>query len=158
MANRHFHHSHFGVALSGRRLIHRLIWIEALCFALLVAFISFDDEVLIPRVVSASFPYSPQAVAGALDSIGVVLLFLLALYIQLKVLNKIKLLEGMMSVCANCKRIQDGVDHWSPIEEYIQKRSHADFSHTICPDCGVKLYGDLYLKANGLPGGRKAKG
>jgi hypothetical protein len=148
----------FAPLLSGRHLIHRLIWIEAFCFALMVIFISVDDEYLIPRlipmIVSGSPHYSPQAIASLLDSLGVLALFLLAVYIQLKVLNKIKLLEGMLSVCANCKKVRDGQDTWSPIEEYIQKRSHADFSHTICPDCGVKLYGDLYLKANANPENR----
>jgi uncharacterized paraquat-inducible protein A len=141
--------------LSGRHLIYRLIWIEAFCFALLVAFISLDDEYLIPKFINSDFPFSQHAMAGMLDSVGVICLFLLALYIQIKVLNKIKLLEGMLSVCANCKRIHDGKNHWSPIEEYIHERSHADFSHTICPDCGVKLYGDLYVRANGEPGNEK---
>ncbi|MDB5050598.1 MAG: histidine kinase [Fibrobacteres bacterium] len=139
-------------ALTGRYLMYRLIWIEGFCFALLVAFISLDDEYLIPKFVKSDFPFSQHAVAGMLDSVGVILLFLLALYIQIKVLNKIRLLEGMLSVCANCKRIHDGKNHWSPIEEYIHERSHADFSHTICPDCGVKLYGDLYVRANRAPG------
>jgi hypothetical protein len=138
--------------LSGRSLIRRLIWIEALCFALLIVFISVDDEYVIPHFLRSTSSVSAQTVAGILDSFGVLLLFLLALYIQLQVLQKIKLLEGIMSVCANCKRIQDDEGHWCQIEEYIHKHSHADFSHTICPDCGVKLYGDLYLKANPAPG------
>jgi hypothetical protein len=141
--------------LSGRRLIRRLIWIEAFCFALLIAFISVDDEYVIPHFLRITNTETAQLVAGILDSLGVILLFLLALYIQLKVLGKIKLLEGIMSVCANCKRIQDDEGHWCQIEEYISRHSHADFSHTICPDCGVKLYGDLYLKANPAPGGPK---
>jgi hypothetical protein len=138
--------------LRGRRLIHSLIWVEALCFALLIVFISIDDEIIIPMLVSAKVPFTPHAIAGILDSLGVLLLFLLALNIQLQVLGKIKMLEGILSVCANCKKIQDGKNRWSPIEEYIQERTHADFSHTICPDCGVMLYGDLYLKANGPAG------
>lgn len=133
--------------LAGRRLIHRLIFIEAASFALLIVFISFDDEWLIPRLISKDFAFAPNLLAGAVDSLWVAALFGLALYIQLKYLHKIRLLEGMLSVCANCKKIRDGSNHWSPMEEYIQQRSHADFSHTICPDCGVKLYGDLYLKA-----------
>jgi hypothetical protein len=133
--------------LTGKPLLHRLIWIEALCFALLLGFISVDDEYLIPKLISKNFPWSPTAVAGLLDSAWVVMLMVMALYIQIKYVQKIRVLEGMLSVCANCKKIRDGENHWSPIEEYIQKRSHADFSHTICPDCGIKLYGDLYLRA-----------
>jgi hypothetical protein len=137
--------------MDGKRLLHRLIWIEALCFGLLVVFISIDDEYLIPWLISERSPFSPASLAGMVDSIWVVFLFALALYIQLKYMQKIKLLEGMLSVCANCKKIRVGQDHWTPIEDYIHQRSHADFSHTICPDCGVKLYGDLYHKAMEKP-------
>jgi hypothetical protein len=37
--------------LAGRRLIHRLIAIEAACFALFIVFISIDDEWLIPKLI-----------------------------------------------------------------------------------------------------------
>lgn len=133
--------------LAGRRLIHRLIVIEAICFASFILFISIDDEWLIPHLVSQDFPFSRTRLAGILDSVFVAGLFALALYIQYRTLQKLRVLEGLLSVCANCKRIRDEENHWSPIEDYIQQRSHADFSHTICPDCGVKLYGDLYLRA-----------
>jgi hypothetical protein len=133
--------------LAGMYLIRRLIVIEALCFAALLVFISIDDEWLIPKFFGKDFPIGNARLAGILDTLWVACLFILALYIQMKILHKIRLLEGVMSVCANCKKIRDGENHWSPIEEYIQKRSHADFTHTICPDCGVKLYGDLYVQS-----------
>lgn len=140
----------------GRSLIHRLIAVEAACFALLIVFISVDDEWLIPKVISRDFPFTPGKLAAAIDSIWVACLFLLALYIQFGYMRKIRVLEGMLSICANCKKIRDANDKWSPMEEYIQNRTHADFTHTICPDCGVKLYGDLYLEAvsgkDGKPG------
>ena len=134
-------------SLTARNLIHRLIFIEAIAFAALIVFISIDDEWLIPKIIGKDFPISHTHLAGILDTLWVACLFVLALYIQMKILHKIRLLEGIMCVCANCKKIRDGENHWSPIEVYIQKRSHADFTHSICPDCGVKLYGDLYLKA-----------
>jgi hypothetical protein len=133
--------------LKGKYLLHRLIWVQAACFSLLLVFINIDDEYLIPKLIHNSLPWSPTTVAGVLDSLWVAFLMAMALYIQSKYVQKIRLLEGILSVCANCKKIRDGKDHWSPIEQYIHERTHADFSHTICPDCGVKLYGDLYLKA-----------
>lgn len=133
--------------LKGKYLLHRLIWVQASCFGLLMIFINIDDEYLIPKLVHTTLPWSPSTVAGAMDSLWVFFLIAMALYIQSRYLQKIRLLEGILSVCANCKKIRDGKDHWSPIEEYIHERTHADFSHTICPDCGVKLYGDLYVKA-----------
>lgn len=132
-----------------RRMLNRLIWIEALCFALLIVFISIGDEWLLPRLNEQGLPWSPNLVAAFIDSLWIVLLFLLALYIQAKYLDKIKLLEGMLAVCANCKKIRDEKGHWSPIEVYIHQRSHADFSHSICPECGPKLYGEVLWKAAG---------
>lgn len=55
-------------------------------------------------------------------------------------LARVRTLSGLLPICANCKRIRDDQGHWHSVEAYIRKRSDADFSHTICPDCGKKLY------------------
>jgi sigma-B regulation protein RsbU (phosphoserine phosphatase) len=47
-------------------------------------------------------------------------------------------LEGLLPICAYCKRIRDGAERWQPIEQYVEKRSDALFSHGICPDCYEK--------------------
>ena len=51
-------------------------------------------------------------------------------------------LEGILPICASCKRIRDGED-WHPVESYISARSSALFSHGICPVCERRLYGDM---------------
>ena len=51
-------------------------------------------------------------------------------------------LEGFLPICAGCKRIRDG-SVWRPIEAYISARSAAQFSHGICPECSLRLYGEL---------------
>ena len=53
-------------------------------------------------------------------------------------------LSGFIPICANCKKIRDDKGEWSQVETYIRDRSKAEFSHTICPECGKELYGDLY--------------
>ena len=55
-------------------------------------------------------------------------------------LNKIKILSGLLPICASCKRIRDKKGNWHPVEVYVQKHSEAEFSHGICPDCAKKLY------------------
>jgi phosphoserine phosphatase RsbU/P len=47
-------------------------------------------------------------------------------------------LEGLLPICSYCKRIRDDQDNWSPLEGYIEKRSEAQFSHGICPECYAK--------------------
>ena len=55
-------------------------------------------------------------------------------------LNNIKILKGMLPICANCKKIRDDEGYWQRIETYISKYSDTKFTHGICPDCVRKLY------------------
>jgi len=55
-------------------------------------------------------------------------------------LADVKLLSGLVPICANCKKIRDDQGFWTQIESYIQDRSDAKFSHSICPECAAKLY------------------
>ncbi len=55
-------------------------------------------------------------------------------------LDKVKVLSGLLSVCASCKRIRNEEGKWEQMESYIRDRSAADFSHGICPECVRKLY------------------
>jgi hypothetical protein len=65
---------------------------------------------------------------------------------------RIKRLEGLMPICANCKKIRlEGADHkrqdsWIAVEQYIQDRTDAEFTHGMCPDCAMKLYPEIFNK------------
>ena len=58
-------------------------------------------------------------------------------------LAEIKELRGFLPICANCKKIRDDKGYWQQVEQYIQDRTDARFSHSICPDCMKKLYPDI---------------
>jgi PAS domain S-box-containing protein len=58
-------------------------------------------------------------------------------------LKEIKVLRGILPICANCKKIRDDKGYWENIESYIDKHSDARFSHGICPDCIQRLYPDI---------------
>lgn len=60
-----------------------------------------------------------------------------------KALAKIKKLNGMLPICASCKKIRDDKGYWSQIEKYIRDHSDVEFSHSICPECVKKLYPDF---------------
>ena len=55
-------------------------------------------------------------------------------------LGKVKVLSGLLSICAACKRIRNEEGEWEALENYIRTRSEADFSHGLCEDCLRKLY------------------
>ena len=63
----------------------------------------------------------------------------------LEALKEIKVLSGLLPICAACKKIRDDTGYWNQIESYINKHSEAEFSHSICPDCAKNLYPNLDL-------------
>lgn len=56
-----------------------------------------------------------------------------------KALSEVKTLQGLIPICSYCKKIRDDEGIWSQMEQYIQSRSEARFSHGICPDCHREL-------------------
>jgi hypothetical protein len=52
----------------------------------------------------------------------------------------VKQLEGILPICSYCKKIRDEKNEWHRLEEYIEDRSKAEFSHGICPECLEKYH------------------
>ncbi|MCU0410934.1 MAG: hypothetical protein MUF82_00175 [Bacteroidetes bacterium] len=61
-------------------------------------------------------------------------------------LVNIKVLGGLIPICANCKKIRDDKGYWNNLERYIHEHSEAKFSHSLCPECMEKLYGSFLKK------------
>lgn len=59
-----------------------------------------------------------------------------------KSLNEIKTLSGLLPICYKCKKVRDDKGYWSKIENYIQKHSDTQFSHTLCAECSEEEYGN----------------
>jgi len=60
-----------------------------------------------------------------------------------KALAEVKALSGLLPICAACKKVRTDKGYWESIEVYIRDHSEADFTHSICPECSEKLYGDF---------------
>lgn len=60
-----------------------------------------------------------------------------------KALQDLKVLQGLLPICAHCKKIRDDGGSWNRLEKYITNHSEAVFSHGICPTCVKELYPDL---------------
>jgi GAF domain-containing protein len=54
-------------------------------------------------------------------------------------LNHIKTLQGLLPICAWCKRIRDDEGYWDQVEAYLHKYTGVDFTHSICPECLEKV-------------------
>lgn len=50
-------------------------------------------------------------------------------------LEQVKILRGLLPVCAWCRKIRDEGNQWLLLEDYVRNHSSAKFTHSICPSC-----------------------
>jgi DNA-binding response OmpR family regulator len=58
-------------------------------------------------------------------------------------LAHVQQLEGLIPICAYCKKVRDDQDYWQQVEIYIMRHSRAQFSHGICPECYQQVLREL---------------
>ena len=67
-----------------------------------------------------------------------------ALAVKIKELESalahVRQLQGILPICAWCKKVRDDSDYWSSVEDYVAHHSKVHFSHGICPDCMRQHY------------------
>jgi hypothetical protein len=126
-----------------------MLTISQLAIVLLFLFLTLGNEIVdIPHYIFNDTATSYSQRIG--ETIIEVSIFITVISIQIVVFKKlykrIRVLEGFIPICANCKKIRKAEDQWEQMERYITQHSLAQFSHSICPDCAEKLYPDLYKK------------
>ncbi|HKJ00279.1 MAG TPA: hypothetical protein VKB51_17535 [bacterium] len=83
----------------------------------------------IPLVGSAAGPLMGVA---AMIVIGMLRYYIMQLHAAH---TRIAMLEGVIPICASCKKIRDDAGQWHPVEAYVATGAGAQFSHGLCPDC-----------------------
>src|SRR6476469_5732564 len=61
-----------------------------------------------------------------------------------RTLREVKVLRGLIPICASCQKIRNDGGFWQQLEEYIGQQSEAEFSHGLCQPCLKKLYPGVY--------------
>jgi PAS domain S-box-containing protein len=57
-------------------------------------------------------------------------------------LVEVKTLQGLIRICAQCKRVLTDQGGWEQFESYVRGHTDVEFSHGICPDCARKWASD----------------
>lgn len=60
--------------------------------------------------------------------------------------REVRILRGLLPICAFCKRIRTGDQKWQQIELYITEHSEARFTHSFCPECAKEHYPQIFDK------------
>jgi DNA-binding response OmpR family regulator len=64
-----------------------------------------------------------------------------------RALREVKVLRGLIPICAKCKRVRTETGDWQQLEGYIQDHSEAEFSHGVCQVCMKEVY-PMYSKTD----------
>ena len=51
---------------------------------------------------------------------------------------EVRTLQGILPICASCKRIKNEDAGWEAVESYVRDHTNAEFSHGLCPDCATR--------------------
>jgi PAS domain S-box-containing protein len=65
---------------------------------------------------------------------------------EVKIENEVKMLKGLIPICASCHKIRDDKGYWTMLEKYLQQHTGSEFTHGLCPDCIKKLYPEIDIK------------
>jgi hypothetical protein len=55
-------------------------------------------------------------------------------------LDEVLTLQGLLPMCAWCKKIRDDQGYWDDVASYIAKHTEASVSHGICPECAKQHF------------------
>ncbi len=58
-------------------------------------------------------------------------------------LNEVKLLRGIVPICAWCKKIRDDQGFWQQVDQYVSEHSEVEFTHGMCPECAARKMAEL---------------
>lgn len=55
----------------------------------------------------------------------------------------IRMLTGLLPVCAWCKKVRDDEGYWSALDSYLERFADVRFTHGICPECRERVTREL---------------
>lgn len=58
-------------------------------------------------------------------------------------LARMNVMRGLLPICSSCKKVRDDKGYWTQVEQFVSTHSEARFTHGVCPECLVRLYGNI---------------
>ncbi len=121
------------------------LWFHPKVFSLIIASILAEHFTMLSLL-----PFQTKDLMKNIFFLGSAAIITIIIQLTLfKFSRRVKVLEGLLPICAKCKKIRDDKGYWNQIECYIRDHSEADFTHGLCPDCIEELYGTHYREKKG---------
>ncbi len=127
---------------TGRYLAYQL-WILGGLLAVLLAAIGLD----LPHYLSGAAPASlaRRGIEFLMAAGLAVLVIALEVALIQKLRREIRLLQGVLSVCVECRRVHVA-GHWESLTGYLADDSLVRLPNSICPECLKRSYPNLAVE------------
>jgi len=123
-------------------IIARAITYQLIGYGILLFLIVGDELFDFPHTVFGAPATPVNWTETVIEGMYIIVLCGFTIYLSWRFLKEIKFLEGFLSVCSYCKKIRQE-EEWTSLEEYMSDHSEALFSHSLCPECAEKYYGEF---------------
>jgi hypothetical protein len=119
-----------------------IIICETLGFILVALTLWGDEFTDLPRRIIGKDPTPVNYPELVLETGIIILLGVLVVAVTLRLLRRIKYLEGFLLVCSYCKKINLN-GKWIPLDEFIAENTELSLSHGLCPECEKEEFESL---------------
>ncbi len=111
-----------------------ILSVELIGFGIVLAILWLDEYVDVPfRFLGAlKTPARPQEFW--FEALAVLLVAAAVVLSTLWVFRRLRVLEGLIQVCAWCRKVNIG-EEWVPFEQYMKIEHDVKSTHGICPEC-----------------------
>jgi hypothetical protein len=55
-------------------------------------------------------------------------------------------LKNLLPMCSRCNKVRDDKEYWVSVESYLKLNLDQMTTHSLCPECVLKVYPDYFMK------------
>ena len=112
------------------------VWQSAI-FLLLILMVWANEVIDLTALIFGVERTPMDVTRGCVSTAGVLIAWIVTVgntYLQQR-----HIVSGLLTICSYCKKIRIDNQVWQRVEEYIGRRSSIDFTHSVCPECYVRV-------------------
>lgn len=120
---------------------------QFMSFILLILFIWLNEVVDVAALWFGAEPSPPNYFRGCVLTAMAFVVAMVTVghtYTQQK-----QVIKGLLTVCADCRKIRVNSEMWEQLDQYISDHSLALISHGLCPHCFEKAQKEIHDAVKG---------
>jgi hypothetical protein len=126
------------------RSVSRVLVCQSAGFGLIALLSVYNHFFNLPNLLAGGGNEVSRWQDGVLETALILLIWAFAFSVTRRILLRLRYLEGMLRVCAWCRKI-GREDKWMRLENYFAEGFDITTTHGICPDCLKKTEEDTKL-------------